>query len=231
MIVPCTVSHDLEIWVGALLTLMVFSFLWRDNPFYKFAEHVFVGASAAYWMVIGFWTTLWPRVVVPLMPEAQRVVRPDAPLPERDLTALVPALLGLLMLTRLIPRVSSWARWPTAFVLGTTAGYAVVRYVRSDFVFQIRAAIGEGLLLRAPDGGWDVGASLSAVVILAGTVCGLVYFMNTRRGGSVSGPAARMGLLVLMVTFGASFGSAVMARISLLVGRLQMLLGDWLGLI
>jgi hypothetical protein len=37
--------------------------------------------------------------------------------------------------------------------------------------------------------------------------------------------------MVLMVAFGASFAYAVMGRISLLVGRLQFLLGDWLGVI
>jgi hypothetical protein len=42
------VSHDFGIWVGALLTLFVFSFLYRDNPLYKFAEHLFVGVSAGY---------------------------------------------------------------------------------------------------------------------------------------------------------------------------------------
>ena len=34
-----------------------------------------------------------------------------------------------------------------------------------------------------------------------------------------------------MVGFGASFGYTVMARISLFIGRLQFLLGDWLGII
>jgi len=231
VILPLAVSTDVGVWIGALLTLMVFSFLYRDNPFYKFAEHVFVGVSAAYWMVIGFWTTLWPRVVVPLVPEASRIVSPEAPIPDRDLGALVPALLGLMMLARMVPRFSRLARWPTAFVLGTTAGYAVVRYVRSDFLRQIQATIGDGVLVAAAGGGWNIAESLAALVTLSGTVFGLIYFMNTRRGGTVTTPAARIGLLVLMVTFGASFGSAVMARISLLVGRLQELLGDWLGLL
>jgi hypothetical protein len=226
-----SLSTDLQIWIGALLTLMVFSFLWRDNPFYKFAEHVFVGVSAAYWMVIGFWTTLWPRVLVPLWPDLVRVVEPTAEPPARDLEALLPTILGLTMLMRLHPRLAHVARWPTAFILGTTAGYAVVRYVRSDFLYQIRAAIGEGLFVRAADGGWDVANTVSVWIILAGTVCGLIYFMNTRSDrGALIGPA-RAGRLILMVTFGASFGSAVMARISLLIGRLQMLLGDWLGLL
>ncbi|HPF33857.1 MAG TPA: hypothetical protein P5571_03700 [Candidatus Krumholzibacteria bacterium] len=226
-----SVSTSLEVWVGALLTLMVFSFLWRDNPFYKFAEHLFVGVSAAYWMVVGFWTTLWPRVVVPLVPGAVKVVSPEAEAGPFDPLALLPALLGLLMLCRMVPRLSGLARWPTAFVLGTTAGYTVVRYVRSDFLNQIRAAVGEGVLLRTPDGRLDTAESVAAAATLLGTLACLHYFMNTRREGRVSSPFARLGLLVLMITFGASFGSAVMARISLLVGRLQELMGSWLGLI
>ena len=34
--------------LAALLTICVFSFLWKDNPLYKFAEHLVVGVSAGY---------------------------------------------------------------------------------------------------------------------------------------------------------------------------------------
>jgi hypothetical protein len=54
---------QIQIWLGALLTLMIMSFLYRDNPFYKFAEHLFVGVSAAYWMVQGVWQTLLPNML------------------------------------------------------------------------------------------------------------------------------------------------------------------------
>ena len=51
---------------SAFLTLSVLSFLYTDNPLYKFAEHLFVGVSAAFWMCMGFWTTivqnLFPRL-------------------------------------------------------------------------------------------------------------------------------------------------------------------------
>ncbi len=222
-----SITSGLEVWIGALLTLMVLSFLWRDNPLYKFAEHLFVGVSAAYWMVIGFWTTLWPQVIVRLHPRAILWTDPGATPPPRDWGAVVPVVLGLLLLTRLVPRWRGWSRWPTAFVLGTTAGYGLVRYLRSDFLYQIRATIGEGLWVP----GAGAGYLASRLIIVAGTVCGLVYFIQTRRRGRISGPASRFGLVVLMATFGAAFASAVMGRLSLLVGRFQFLLGDWLGIL
>jgi len=46
-------------WVAAILTLCIFSFLYKDNPFYKFAEHLFTGVSAAYWMSVAFWSQVW----------------------------------------------------------------------------------------------------------------------------------------------------------------------------
>ena len=242
------ISTDFQIWVGALLTLMVFSFLYRDNPFYKFAEHVFVGVSAAYWMVIGFWTTLWPQLVVKLWPGAATVTNPGARPGAFEPMALVPLVLGLpdeslrlrpgiahqplaLALTvGHVPRLAFLGKWATAFVLGTTAGYGLIRYLRSDFLYQVRATIGNGLLPSGTDGIlWS--EAFASLVILVGTVCGLSYFVQTRQQVGVHGKMARIGLLLMMITFGASFGSAVMGRVALLVGRFHDLLGPWLGIL
>ena len=43
---------ELGIWVSALLTLAIYSFLYKDNPFYKLAEHIFVGVSTGYLLVV-----------------------------------------------------------------------------------------------------------------------------------------------------------------------------------
>ncbi len=224
-------SGSFEVWIGAALTLMVLSFLWRDNPFYKFAEHLFVGVSAGYWMVMGFWSTLWPNAIVKLVPAAARVTDPGAVLPDREPLVVIPLLLGCLMLLRLWPRLAWIARWPTAFAVGTTLGYNLVRTVRSDFLAQIHATIAPGLVIVAAGGGVDWMATVNQVILVAGTACGLYYFTYTRGGRGVRGGVARAGLMVLMVAFGASFAYAVMGRIAVLVSRLQFLLGDWLGLI
>ena len=71
-------TTQLDVWVGAFLTLMIFSFLWKDNVFYKFAEHLFVGVSAAYWMVVGIHTTIIPNLVARLWPSSVRTILPGA---------------------------------------------------------------------------------------------------------------------------------------------------------
>jgi len=47
-------------WVAASLTLAILSFLYKDNPFYKVAEHIYVGTSAGF-AVIYAWRSMSTR--------------------------------------------------------------------------------------------------------------------------------------------------------------------------
>ncbi len=58
-------------WVAVFLTLAIFSFLYKDNPFYKIAEHIFVGISAGYWTSMFFWTQIQPNLFGRLWPSTQ----------------------------------------------------------------------------------------------------------------------------------------------------------------
>ena len=94
------------VWTAALLTLGIFSFLYRDNPFYKVCESVLIGVSAAYWMVNGFWTSLVPQLFANLMPGTIREhALPSLPVsatPNLDFwLALVPLALGVMLLMRI----------------------------------------------------------------------------------------------------------------------------------
>ncbi|MEE9553905.1 MAG: hypothetical protein V3W18_06365, partial [candidate division Zixibacteria bacterium] len=45
-------------WLAAFFTIGIASFLYKDNPLYKFCESVFVGISAGYWAVTLFWDNM-----------------------------------------------------------------------------------------------------------------------------------------------------------------------------
>jgi len=221
-------AHTFELWIGALLTLMIFSFLYKDNPFYKFAEHLFVGVSAAYWMVIGIWSTLMPNLVGRIAPNAlQGVINmPEDAQPQYHF--IVPAIFGLLMLTRLVERISWLSRWAMAFVIGFAAGTNFTRYLQSDFVGQIYNSMLP--LVMVNGGGVAVGATVSAIVLIIGVISALIYFFFSKEHTGAFGATSRLGIWFLMVAFGAAFGYTVMARISLLTGRMQYL-GEWLATI
>jgi len=221
-------AHTFELWIGALLTLMIFSFLYKDNPFYKFAEHLFVGVSAAYWMVIGIWSTLMPNLVGRIAPNAlQGVINmPEDAQPQYHF--IVPAIFGLLMLTRLVERISWLSRWAMAFVIGFAAGTNFTRYLQSDFVGQIYNSMLP--LVVVSSGHVAIGATFSAIVLIVGVISALIYFFFSKEHTGAFGATSRLGIWFLMVAFGAAFGYTVMARISLLTGRMQYL-GEWLATI
>ena len=51
------------ILVWAWITQAIFSFLYADNPIYKFAEHLFVGVAAGYGVAVTFWQMIVPNLL------------------------------------------------------------------------------------------------------------------------------------------------------------------------
>lgn len=218
--------ENISTWVAALLTLMIFSFLYRDNPLYKFAEHLFVGVSAAYWMCQGFWSTLMPNLVAKLLPEQMTWIYPQLKGKPPELIFLIPLLFGLLLLMRLIPKLDYLSRWAVALVVGWTAGTNMMRYMQSDFVGQVYNTMKPLIVIDA--NGFNPLESFNNILLIIGVVCGLIYFFFSKEHTGVFGAASKVGIWFLMVAFGAAFGYTVMARISLLIGRFEFL-GGWLG--
>jgi len=72
---------------------------------------------------------------------------------------------------------------------------------------------------------------INQIVVLVGTLTVLIYFFFSIEQEGAVGTASKMGIYFLMISFGASFGYTIMARMSLLVGRLEFLLRDWLGIL
>mgnify|MGYP001304796192 FL=1 len=58
-------------WLIVFLTLSIFSYLYDDNPFYKAAEHLYVGVSAGYGAVIAFWQQIQPNMFGRLWPNIE----------------------------------------------------------------------------------------------------------------------------------------------------------------
>jgi hypothetical protein len=218
-------SPDLAVWVAAALTLCIFSFLYKDNPFYRFAEHLFVGVSAGYYIVLNFWTVLVANLWDPLV--AAFDGRHGAPFAARlgDYRAflLLPALLGLLLFSRFVRRYAWLARWSLAVIIGVYAGLKTTGFAQGDFVAQVH-----GSIQPLWTGQW--GSSVSVWIFTIGLVTSLLFFYFSREHKGVLGAASRVGVFFLMVSFGAGYGYTVMSRISLLIGRFQFLLFEWLGL-
>ena len=224
-------SPELSVWLGAFLTLCIFSFLYKDNPFYRFAEHLFVGVSAGYYIVLNFWTVIVPNLWDPLRHSAANALGPAGMgslflprLGDYRIFLAVPGILGLLLFTRLFGRIGWLSRWALAVIIGVYAGIRTTGAAQADFVAQVQASLNPLWIAGDP------GASLNAIIFLVGMVSSLLFFFYSREHKGGLGVASRLGIFFLMVSFGAGYGYTVMSRISLLIGRFQFLLEDWLGL-
>ncbi len=227
-----SLPRTIGLWIAAFFTLAIFSFLYRDNPFYRAAEAIVVGVSAGYWMVVGFWDVLVPNLFGKILPEViQATAMPGLSGPEadRNLSYVIPLVLGIMLLWRLSPKGAWISRWPLAFIIGTTAGLRMIAFLHGDFLAQIRNSILPLVVIN--QGAFDFSASLTNLIMLVGVLCCLTYFFFSFEHKGVVGGAAKVGIWILMITFGAAFGYTVMGRIALLAIRLEFLLDDWLWLI
>ena len=120
--------ETIGIWIAALLTICIFSFLFRDNPFYRFAEHLLVGVSAGYFFARYSWDVLEPKLFTPLFTG-------------ENLWLLLLLIMGLMMFGKLTKDFKWTARWPIAFVVGCTVGLQVNSYLQADVVAQCKASM------------------------------------------------------------------------------------------
>ncbi len=199
-----------QIWIVAFFTLSLFSFLYKDNPFYKLAEHVFAGLSAGYYIGL-----VWHAVILQTMI--------DPMIEQGKWWLFIPGLLGLLMFSRFFKGFHWVSRVSLAFVMGTTAGIFLLSELHGKVMPQVQST------MRSVDPGQGFGTLLLSLIIVVGVVSTLIYFYFSKEHRGVLGGVAKLGIWFIMVSFGAHFGYTVMARISLLIGRVQFLIYDWGG--
>lgn len=211
------ISLNPQVWVIAIATLMVYSYLWKDNAAYRLIEHVFLGLAVAHGVVLTWDTGILPRVRNNIIAQG-------------EWPFVVVGLLGLLMYTRLASPKWSWlSRYPVALFVGYGVGMSMGVSPR-PWLVAVRDSFRDLWVVR--DGVFRFQATLDEWVFFIALMSVVMYFFFTIphrvtfvRVGSL------VGRYAIMVSFGAAFGNTVAGRISLFLGRLQFLLQDWLGFI
>ena len=209
-------SDSIGIWIAALLTLGIYSFLYKDNPVYKLCEHLFVGVSAGYNVVLQYYSVVKPNLLDPLFTDFSH---------ERHFLLVIPLVLGILLFSRFFPRGDWLSRWSLALILGVYPALRITGFGQGDLVEQIHGTM---LPLWVPG---NLGTTIGNWLLVGGLLTTLIFFFFSKEHKGALGGAARIGVYFLMVSFGASYGYTVMARISLLIGRVMFLLHDWLGVL
>lgn len=204
-------------YVAALLTILILTYILNLKPLYRLALHILIGTSAAYALVVAFWSIIVPRLVLPLLPPTYY--------PSISLASFG-WVLGALVLCKLFRATAPWGNLATSLMLGVGLGVAAGGAVLGTLYAQGYATT----LLSGVQPG-PIGA-VEGFVMLAGTITALLSFtfVATWRKGLL-GTVARgvrglsaVGRMFVYAALGAAFAGAYAAGISILVTQVQTLL-------
>lgn len=195
--------QDLGILVSGALTLMIFSFLYKENPAYRLAEHIFIGVATGRAVVLS-----WEYVAKNAW----------SPLFAGEYHYIIAFILGSLFLFHFSKKYSYVSRYPIALTTGMGMGLTLGATLLSWLVRQVQATFIPLFVAGNPV------ETFSNLFIAIGTVCGVSYFILTKEHKGILTIPTSIGKYVMMIAFGTHFGYTVMARMSLLIGRITDLI-------
>lgn len=225
---PGGLCDALGIWIAALLTILVFTYLIRDSFLFRIASGLLVGTAIGYVSAVVLRNVLFPLVL--------RTIDDIFALPDSWfilLVDLIPALLGIALLLKLTPnlRGTTFSNLGLAYLFGIGAALAIGGALSGALVPQLRAT----MLSLAPQGedyGW-----INNVLIVVGTLGAFLAFRFVQPGDRPWQRAydlltrgwGALGRGFIMVAFGAILASLISARVSALVGQVYFVVHDVLG--
>jgi hypothetical protein len=199
--------------LGATLSLFILSYLVGDNHLYRVGLYLFIGT------LVGYSFGIVIREVLLGMALAQLLSNPSA--------ALVPFVLGMLLLFKGFPKHAYIGNLSIAYIVGVGTAVALGGALLGTLAPQVGAtgrALGSASVRSFRFG------LLDGVMVVVGTICTLLTFTFTQPGrqeigapwGRLLRGAAAIGRVFLIVALGLAFAGALTASLSIFIGRMQM---------
>jgi hypothetical protein len=194
------------------------SYLLGDNPLYRLALHIFVGALVGFSFGIILLNVVYGMVLEPLL-EAESSI-------DMFLLLLI-ILLGLVLLFKILPRTAYIGNFSVAYLVGVGTAVALGGALLGTLVPQINAAGRAASISAMVD--FRLGP-LDSLLIVMGTVCALMAFTFTAQEQPglagiwsqivrIVGGIAGRGFLIF--AFSIAFAGALTASLSIFIGRIH----------
>lgn len=210
-------THPAVIWIGAIVSLGVFSYLIKDNLYYRIVQQTALGVMVGMGIILTIQNVLWPNWITPIIKAANGTAEGGSRLGYFWILAILPGSLWYFQLSKKRFWVSTFI---TGLFIGVAAGTAF-----KVWLLLIMPQIGASL---KPLVGVPVLESLNNLVFIVSIFTTLLYFFFSFKGENpVAQKSMRAGRLVIMVALGSMFGSTVMTRLAYLLERLRFLFTDW----
>ena len=221
----------LKLGFGALATVGLYSVLYRENKFYRFWEHMFLGLAAG-WTIVVLWTeTLGPLWWDKMFGRAAEGTTPATNGNWAYVLLLPIGLMGYLVFNR---KYNWLSRIPIGIILGFWSGQQIQVWW-NNYGAQIGSSMKPILpntfdRFTVPEGVTPVpGAvypsqAIGNLMFVITLLSVLSYFLfSFEAKNKVVRTTSLMGRYLLMIGFGAIFGSTVMMRFTLLIDRMYFI--------
>jgi len=195
-------AFDLPTTVGAIILIMAFSIMYKNNIFFKIGNALMMGSVLGYNASQG-WNYVYQ----------QRILRLDST-PQY----IVGIVLGLLLFTSLTRKYRWIARYPSAIIIGSATGIGTAGIVITSIWRQI-LSVAE---ISMADPGTIITMVIAVMMLIA-------TFMTVKHEG-VFKPIAEAGSWAQFAFYGTGLGSYAVARYGHVVGRMIYLVNTWIGL-
>lgn len=195
--------------VGAVLTLMIFTYLLGDNLLYRFALYLFIGGLLGYTLGI---VTLFGIEVLGRLAAGEYAL-------------VVPLVLGILLLVKGLPKYAYIGNFSVALLVGVGAAVALSGALLGTLIPQV-GATGRAASLNV----LDPARTIKGLLIVLGTVLAFLAFdftLTAKRSGiigTVAGIVRVLGRIFLIVAFGVTFAGVLTASLSIFIGRVQYII-------
>lgn len=205
--------------VGAVLTLMIFSYLLADNALYRIAIHVFIGAAAGFLLIAALEGVLIPWLGSTVLAQPAELSRIGV--------GLMPFMFGLLLAFKGSPRFSKLGDYGLTLMIGVGAALALVGAVNGTLLPLIAVTVRELRPENVINGAIGVIGTVSVLVFFT-------YFGVRRPSGAVEAllPVRFVGWVgqaFIAVTLGATYGLLILSALTALTGVITDRLLPWIG--
>lgn len=221
-----------------VLTFAVLSYLLGDNPAYRVAIHIFVGAAAGYAAIIVLANVLFPQFIAPVISIILSGQSP--PIKSLVLNLIIPAILVALLVMKAVPSTRLLGSIATAFMIGVGVAVAVGGAVMGTILPQTSATFislvpppmppppPPEIATNADKAAFALEYIISAFVIIGGTLFTLGSFYYGARAKPSGGversifvkPIVFIGQLFIGITFGVMYAGAIAASLAIFANQI-----------
>jgi hypothetical protein len=181
-----------------VMTIGIYTYLYKVNPYWEVASHIFLGAYTGHTLVMAI-KTIYDTGVTKIL--------------AGDLLSYIPMALGVLLFTR-YTKMQWIMRYPLAVLIGLTSGTITRGYIQALVITPLKQTIASPL------------NNLNNIIILIGFVLVLAYFTFIVKPSPAYNAVSRVGKIWLMGVFGMSIAQDFLPRVGSVVARFDYLIAN-----